>query len=111
MTSLHYWIVAVLHVTVLSTIYWLRLTEAIVSSSSVPTVLCLMSASIFTGDRRPGQGELVKHFGRDVLWPVFVYGCLAVMFLRPEVFVSYCVLFIVGAYLMRPVENTEPQAD
>lgn len=62
------------------------------------------------GYRAPRQHELVEHFGRDVVWPVFLVGCLAINFMPPEIFIGYCVLFLVGACFMKPRETREQAA-
>ncbi len=59
------------------------------------------------GDSAPRQHELVEHFGRDVVWPVFLVAGLTINLMPPEIFIGYCVLLLVGAFFMKPGANRE----
>lgn len=105
-----YWIGVVLHLVVLCVSYWLRMTGEVPAGIGLSSIFCLGSAQVFMGHRAPRQHELVEYFGRDVVWPVFLVAGMTINLMPPEIFVGYCVLFLVGAFFMKPGANREQTA-
>ncbi len=105
-----YWIGVVLHLVVLCVAYGLRMAGEVPDGFGPSSIFCLGSAQVFMGHRAPRQHELVEHFGRDVVWPVFLVAGLAINVMPPEIFIGYCVLFLVGAFFMKPGASREQAA-
>ena len=110
MSPLRFWIGVVLHLVVLGVSYGLRMTGEVPAGIGLSSFFCLASARDLMGHRAPRQHELVEHFGRDVVWPVFLVAGLAINLMPPEIFIGYCVLLLVGGFFMKPGENREQAA-